>query len=104
MGDTTAMNIPVPECRDRYTGEDCANDRPYAVDGNKPECRPTSITNPLPNKDAQVLQDDGDLCQSKGKVVTENTPPQALIYIRLSSQFPLRVVCLPSVAAQDHIH
>ena len=54
MGDTTAMNIPVPECCDRYTGEDCANDRPYAVDGNKPECRPTSITNPLPNKDAQV--------------------------------------------------
>jgi hypothetical protein len=54
MGDTTAMNIHVPECRDRYTGEDSANDRPYAVDYNKPDCRPTSITNPLPNKDAQV--------------------------------------------------
>jgi hypothetical protein len=54
MGDTMAMNIHVPECRDRYTGEDSANDRPYAVDYNKPYCRPTSITNPLPNKDAQV--------------------------------------------------
>jgi hypothetical protein len=54
MGDTTAMNIHVPECRDRYTGEDCANDRPYAVDYNQPNYGPTSITNPLPNKDAQV--------------------------------------------------
>jgi hypothetical protein len=54
MGDTTAMNIHVPECRDRYTGEYSAKDRPYAVDYNKPDCRPTSITNPLPNKDAQV--------------------------------------------------
>ena len=104
MGDTMAMNIHVPECRDRYTGEDSANNRPYAVDYNKPYCRPTSITNPLPNKDAQVQEDDGDLCQSKGNVVTENTPPQALIYIRFSPQFPLRVVCLPSVPAQDHIN
>jgi len=87
MGDTTAMNIHVPECRDRYTGEDSANDRPYAVDYNNPDCRPTSITNPLSNKDAQVLQDDGDLRQSKGNVVTENTPPQALIHIRFFSQF-----------------
>lgn len=102
MGDTTAMNIHVPECRDRYTGEDGANDRPNAVDYNKPDCRPTSITNPWPNKDAQVLQDDGDLCQSKGNVVTEDTPPQVLIYIRLSSKFLLKVVCLPSVPAQGH--
>lgn len=97
------MNIHVPECRDRYTSEDCASDRPYAVDYNKPDCRPTSITNPWPDKDAQVLQDDRDLCQSKRTVVTENTPPQVLAYIRLSSQFLLRVVCLPSVPARDHI-
>jgi hypothetical protein len=85
MGDTTAMNIPVPECRDRYTGEDVTKDRPYAVDDNKPDCGPTSTSNPLPNKDTQVLQDDGDLCQSEGNVVEDNTPPQELIYIRFSS-------------------
>jgi hypothetical protein len=85
MGQAMAMNSHVPECRYRYTGKDTADDRPQAVDYNKPDCGPTEPTNPLRNKDAQVLQNNGDLCQSKGNIVTQNTPPQVLIYIRFFS-------------------
>lgn len=74
------------------------------IGNDQSNCCPAKPTDPSTNEYSEVLGDDGDLCESKGSIVEQNTNPQAL-QMDFSFPFVIRLAweILPLVLPRSEV-